>query len=101
MPNKVKIPRNKLQPTPAKVVEEPVLVPTEESPAVTVKRVLKSKTIWVNLISFLAFLIQHQYGFVIDESLQMQALTLINIALRFVTKEPIAWGGNGNSKETS
>ena len=102
MANKVKIPRNNLQSTPAKV-EEPVLVPVEESPTVTVKRVLKSKTIWVNLISFLAFLIQRQYGFVVDEALQMQALTLINIALRFVTKEPIAWGGseNGNSKEIS
>jgi hypothetical protein len=32
----------------------------------------------------------------------MQALTLINIALRFVTKEAIAWGGeDGTSKENS
>lgn len=100
MSNKVKIPRNNLQPTPAKV-EESVLVPVEETPVATAKRVLKSKTIWVNLIMFLSFVIQKQYGFVIDESLQMQLLTLVNIALRFVTKEPIAWGGNGNTKETA
>lgn len=85
---------NKKQPV--TVVE----VVVEESPKVAVKRILKSKTIWVNLLAFLAFWIQKEYGFVINEDLQMQALTLINICLRFVTKEPIAWGGkNGNSQE--
>lgn len=83
MANKVKIPRTS-QPTPA---------PVEESPAVQVKRIVYSKTIWVNLLAFVAFWIQREYGFVISEELQMQALTLINIALRFVTKEAIAWGG--------
>ena len=81
------------------VIEENVMV--EESPQVVVKRILKSKTIWVNFIAFIAFWVQREYGFVISEDLQMQALTLINIALRFVTKEAIAWGGNGNTKETS
>ena len=81
-------------------VEETVIV--EESPNVAVKRILKSKTIWVNLLAFLAFWVQKEYGFVVSEDLQVQALTLINICLRFVTKEPIAWGGeNGNSKEAS
>jgi hypothetical protein len=85
---------NKKQPV--TVVE----VVVEESPKVAVKRILKSKTIWVNLLAFLAFWIQKEYGFVINEDLQMQALTLINICLRFITKEPIAWGGeNGNSQE--
>lgn len=83
MANKVKIPRTS-QPTPA---------PVEESPVVQVKRIVYSKTIWVNLLAFVAFWIQREYGFVISEELQMQALTLINIALRFVTKEAIAWGG--------
>lgn len=78
------------------VVEEVVVV--EESPQVVVKRIVFSKTIWVNLIAFIAFWIQKEYGFVISEDLQMQALTLINIALRFVTKDKIAWGGaNGTS----
>lgn len=101
MSNKVKIPRNSLQQTPAKVEEE-VLVPVEESPAATAKRVLKSKTIWINLIMFLSFWVQKETGFIISEDLQMLALTVINMALRFVTKEPIAWGGgNGNTKETA
>lgn len=85
---------------PVPVVEETVIV--EESPKVAVKRILLSKTIWVNLLAFLAFWIQREFGFVISEDLQMQALTLINIALRFVTHEKIAWGGgNGNSQETA
>ena len=83
------------------VVSEQIVV-VEESPKVAVKRILKSKTIWVNLLAFLAFWIQKEYGFVVNEDLQMQALTLINICLRFVTKEPIAWGGeNGTSQENT
>lgn len=78
------------------------LVVVEESPTVVAKRVLLSKTIWINLLAFIAFWIQKEYGFVVSEDLQMQALTLINICLRFVTKEPIAWGGdNGNNQETA
>lgn len=85
---------------PVTVVEETIVV--EESPKVAVKRILKSKTIWVNLLAFVAFWIQKEYGFVISEDLQMQVLTLINIALRFVTHEKIVWGGeNGNSQETA
>lgn len=84
------------------LVEEKIEEVVEESPKVVVKRIFYSKTIWVNLLAFVAFWVQNRYGFVISEELQLQALTLINIGLRFVTKEPIAWGGeNGNSKETS
>lgn len=82
-------------------IEETITV-TESKTAV--KRILKSKTIWVNLLAFVAFWVQKQYGFVISEDLQMQALTLINIALRFVTKEKVVWGGeedNGNTEETA
>lgn len=72
----------------------------DEKPVVTVKRILKSKTIWVNIIAFIAFALERQFGFPINEELQMQALTLINIALRFVTHEKIAWGGeDGNSSK--
>jgi len=55
------------------------------------KRFFKSKTLWVNVIAFICFLIQSKVGFVISEELQMQLLTLINIILRFVTKESIVW----------
>lgn len=82
--------------------EEANNIEMEESPKVAVKRILKSKTIWVNLLAFIAFWVQKEYGFIISEDLQMQALTLINIILRFVTKEPIAWGGeNGTSQENT
>ena len=74
----------------------------DEKPAATVKRILKSKTIWVNVIAFIAFALERQFGFPISEELQMQALTLINIALRFVTHEKIAWGGeDGTSQKDS
>lgn len=92
MSNKVKLPRNT-------VATQPV---QEEPPVVQVKRIILSKTIWVNFVSLICFFLQQKYGFIIDPDLQLQFLSLINIALRFVTKEPIAWGGgNGNSKETS
>lgn len=82
--------------------EEANNIEMEESPKVAVKRILKSKTIWVNLLAFIAFWVQKEYGFIISEDLQMQALTLINIILRFVTKEPIAWDGeNGTSQENT
>jgi hypothetical protein len=85
-----------------KVEVEASVEAAQENPSVAVKRILYSKTIWMNLLAFLAFAIEKRYGFIIDPDLQMQALTLINIALRFVTKEPIAWGGeDGTNKETS
>lgn len=56
-----------------------------------VKNFLKSRTIWVNIIAIIAFFVQKKFGFVIDETLQMQILGVINIGLRFITKEPVAW----------
>lgn len=81
---------------PAEVAEEPAKA--------TAKRILYSKTIWVNLIAFIAFALEKKFGFPISYELQMEALSLINIALRFVTKEAIVWGGekeNGNPEENS
>ena len=67
-------------------VEQP---PVEESP--NVKSILTSKTFWVNAIMFVAFVLQRKWGFIIDETLQVQALGLVNIFLRMVTKEPVRW----------
>nr|QMP83025.1 MAG: hypothetical protein [Caudoviricetes sp.] len=84
-----------------KPVQAEVVV-IEESPKIAVKRIILSKTIWVNLLAFIAFWVQKEYGFLINEDLQMQALTLINICLRFLTKEAIVWGGDdGNSTKDS
>lgn len=99
MSNKVKIPRN-IAPLykEQKDAEEDLM---EESPEVVVKRILKSKTIWFNVVALISFIIQSKTGFIISEELQYEALSLINIALRFVTKEPISWGGNGTNKESA
>lgn len=56
-----------------------------------VKHILRSKTIWVNLLAFVAFFIQSKWGYVMDEALQAQVLTVINIGLRYVTSEPVKW----------
>ncbi len=85
---------------PVTVVEETIVV--EESPKVAVKRIVLSKTLWINVIAFLSFAIEKRYGFLIDPELQLQILSLINIGLRFITHEKLVWGGeNGNSQETA
>jgi len=55
------------------------------------KHILESKTVWVNAIALLAFFVQKHYGYVIDESLQIQILTAVNIGLRSLTKDPVRW----------
>jgi hypothetical protein len=55
------------------------------------KHALESKTVWVNIIAFVAFLVQRKYGFVVEESVQAQILGLINIGLRTITKDPVRW----------
>jgi hypothetical protein len=56
-----------------------------------VKHILRSKTVWINLLAFVAFFIQSKWGYVMDEALQAQVLTVINIGLRYVTSEPVKW----------
>lgn len=55
------------------------------------KHALESKTVWVNIIAFVAFLLQRKYGFIVDESVQAQILGVINIGLRTITKDPVRW----------
>lgn len=57
----------------------------------TGKKWYTSKTLWVNVVSFLAILVQMKLGFVIDPSSQALALTLLNGLLRKITKEAIVW----------
>jgi len=56
-----------------------------------VKKVWESKTFWVNLISILALLAQTQVGFIIPPEAQAALLAVINVGLRAITKQPIAW----------
>jgi len=48
-----------------------------------------SKTMWVNLITFVALLVQSVYGFVISPEEQAAILVIINLILRAVTKEEL------------
>lgn len=50
-----------------------------------------SKTIWLNLLSLVAILVQTQTGFVIDAEMEVAILGIINLILRIVTKEEIVW----------
>jgi hypothetical protein len=49
----------------------------------------RSKTLWVNLVAGAALLVQSQYGFVIDAEAQAAILTVINLLLRLITRDPI------------
>lgn len=55
------------------------------------KSIFKSKTFWVNIVAFVAILIQQRWGYVIDESTQFQILTVINVILRSITSEEVKW----------
>jgi len=55
------------------------------------KDYMKSKTLWVNAIAFLALLIQGFFGFVIGPEIQMGLLLVINAGLRVITKEALVW----------
>lgn len=49
----------------------------------------KSKTFWTNVVAIGGMLAQMKYGFIVSVELQTLALSVINLALRAVTKEPI------------
>lgn len=55
------------------------------------KHILTSKTFWINVIIFLSFFMQQKWGFVLDESSQIQLLALVNIVLRAITDSPVRW----------
>jgi len=55
------------------------------------KKWYESKTLWVNLLSVIALVVQTQVGFVIDAEAQMALLGVINLVLRAVSKSVISW----------
>ena len=55
------------------------------------KSIFMSKTFWINIIAFVSVYLENTYGFGIDQGIQLQILTAINIALRFVTKDKVVW----------
>lgn len=55
------------------------------------KKFYTSKTLWVNTVAIIALFVQTKTGFIVPPELQAGALSLINMALRLITKEPIEW----------
>ena len=55
-----------------------------------VKRVIQSKTLWVNLIAFGGFLVQQRYGFPISMEVQAEVLALVNMILRLGTRHKVS-----------
>jgi hypothetical protein len=49
-----------------------------------------SKTLWTNIIASVAFFVQAQFGWVVSPDLQVQALAILNIVLRAVTKSSLS-----------
>lgn len=50
-----------------------------------------SKTLWINLISLAAFGLQSKTGYVMAPEIQLELLGIINVLLRFITKDKIEW----------
>ncbi len=49
----------------------------------------RSKTLWLNFIALVSALVQSQYGFVLDPTLQGAFLAGVNLVLRGITKEAV------------
>jgi hypothetical protein len=60
-----------------------------------IKSVLKSRTLWVNLIALTAILLQDNYGVKISPEAQLKLLIVLNIILRLVTDSKLTWSGKG------
>ena len=50
-----------------------------------------SKTLWTNIVAFIALITQQHYGYVIDPQIQAEALIGINMILRIITKSPVVF----------
>ena len=55
------------------------------------KKWYKSKTVWVNAIALLSIFLGDKVGVPLSEEDKLAILSVINIALRIVTKEPVRW----------
>ncbi len=55
------------------------------------KKFWLSKTFWTNILVAAGILIQLRTGFIISPEYQALGLTLVNLALRKITREPVIW----------
>jgi len=51
------------------------------------KKWIRSKTLWVNIIAIVAIILQAEYGFVVNPELELAALGFVNLILRKYTNE--------------
>lgn len=54
------------------------------------KNIVYSKTMWVNILTMVALLLQFRYGFVISPEEQAAILAVINMLLRLITQEKLS-----------
>jgi hypothetical protein len=52
---------------------------------IELKEWYKSKTLWVNIIAFIAMLVQVKYGFIVAPEEQAALLAVVNLLLRAKT----------------
>ncbi len=55
------------------------------------KKWYTSKTLWANVVLIISILLQMKLGFLIEPEIQALVVTLINIVLRKITKQPLSW----------
>ena len=51
------------------------------------KKWIRSKTLWANLIAIGVLILQVEYGFIVSPEIEVAALGAVNLILRMVTKE--------------
>jgi len=61
-------------------------------------KVVRSKTLWVNLIALGALIAQLEFGFVVAPEEQASAIVVINLLLRVITKEGLIEDKEDNGK---
>lgn len=55
------------------------------------KSIFTSKTVWANVVAVAAGFAAQKFGIQIDAATQVAILGVINLVLRVVTKQPVAW----------
>ena len=51
------------------------------------KKCIRSKTLWINIIAISAIIAQCKFGFVVNPELQVTILGIVNLILRTITNE--------------
>lgn len=51
------------------------------------KKWIRSKTLWINIIAIVAIVLQAEYGFIVTPELELAALGIVNLILRKYTNE--------------